>query len=371
MSEEALTFRPDYASPPGNTLRDVLSELGMTQTELAARAGWSEKFVSQVVNGKAPISPDTALLLERILGTPASFWMNREAHYREALARADDLKRLEREAEVADRFPYNEMVKLGWVERTRDPVERLSNLLRFFGVDSLSRMDAQPAAVFRVGKCSNPSDCALIAWLQAGRLQAQEIRTGRLDREAIRQALPVFRGLTREEPGAAVERVGELLADAGVALALTPALPKTAAHGATHWVSADKAVLQLSDRYKRADVFWFSFFHEVGHLLRHAKGPRVYAYVNREERGDDPKEEEADRFAADTLIPPAPLSTFVESGRFDPAAVRRFADEIDVHADIVVGRLQHQGLIGHHQLRALHRRFDLSQAERRIACEPR
>lgn len=361
MSEEILTYEPDYASPPGGTLRDVLTELGMTQAELAARAGWSEKFVSQMANGKAPISPETALALERILGTPASFWMNREANYREALARIADRERLEQEAELAREFPYSEMARRGWVDRTRDRVERALNLQRFFGVASLRRLEEQPSAIFRVGRCSNPSDCAIITWLQAGRLQAQEIDTEQLDRRSIERAIPGFRQLTGETPEIAVIRLRNCLAQMGVALALVPALPKTAAQGATHWIKADKAVLQLSDRYKRADIFWFSFFHEIGHLLLHGKRPGVY--VNRIGGGRDAKECEADDFARDTLIPPDAFADFRARGDFGAIAVRDFADAIGIHPGIVVGRLQHDELIPRNRLNVLREDFDLSQIE--------
>ncbi len=361
MSDETLRYEPDYASPPGNTLKHVLQSQGMTQSELAARAGWSEKFVSQVANGKAPLSPETALVLERVLGTPASFWMNREANYREALARIADRERLQNEADLARRFPYNEMAKRGWVEKTRDWAERALNLQRFFSVASLMQTDARPAAIFRVGKCSNPSDCAIITWLRAGELQARSTATAGLSRQGIRADLSTFRRLTVAEPRIAVEQLRALLAGNGVALALVPALPKTAAHGATHWLGPNKAILQLSDRYKRADIFWFSFFHEIGHLLLHGKRPGVY--VNRIGRQRDDKEHEADDFAADALIPPEAFAEISSRARFSAGAVRDFADSIDVHPGIVVGRLQYEGLLPRTHLNGLREEFDLSQIE--------
>lgn len=351
MAEYPRRIVPSFAIPPGETLKETLHHLSMSQAELAARAGRPEKTISQICTGKRAITPETAIELERVLGVPAHIWNGLERSYQAALAREREEHSLQHEAELAREFPYNEMAKLDWVEQTRDWIERARNLLRFFGVASLSFLDEQPAAIFRVGTCADPSDCALMAWLRAGTLQAYEAATEPFNRGEIEQAVPEFRRLTLESAHTAIDRLREMLAESGVVLALVPALPKTAAHGATHWLGSEKVVLQLSDRYKRADIFWFSFFHEIGHLLLHGKRPGVY--VNRLDRERDEKEREADRFARDTLIPPDEFAEFVNRDRVSAVAIRDFADAIGIHPGIVVGRLQHDGLIPRNRHNAL------------------
>jgi HTH-type transcriptional regulator/antitoxin HigA len=133
------------------------------------------------------------------------------------------------------------------------------------------------------------------------------------------------------------------LAAVGVGLVLQPHFPKTYAYGATFWLGAEKAVLVLSLRGRWADVFWFSLFHEIGHLLLHRKTTFI-------DDGDVPAdgaelEREAERFAEETLIPSAELFAFVGKGDLRAPAVKAFAEGMGIAAGVVVGRLQHEGAV--------------------------
>ncbi|MEH2311447.1 MAG: HigA family addiction module antitoxin [Nostoc sp.] len=94
MTETTRTFTPDWVSPPGDTIADILEERDWTQVQLAERLGYSTKHISQLINGKAPINEETALKLERVLGSTAAFWLKREAQYRAGLARIEEENRL-------------------------------------------------------------------------------------------------------------------------------------------------------------------------------------------------------------------------------------------------------------------------------------
>ena len=355
MANEASTMQPNYATPPGATLRDVLDALGMTQAELAERAGRPERTISQIVTGKRQITAETALEFERVLGTPADFWTRREASYRAGLVRLEERKRLlADEAPLARDFPYAAMAKLGWVEPTRDPVERAGNLLGFFGVASLKLLDDQPAAIYRVGTCREPSQCALMAWLRAGQLAAYGIDAGDFSAPALRECIPDLRAMTMAPRGELRARLRQMFAERGVAFVVVPHLPKTAAHGATHWLGSSKVVLQLSLRYRWADIFWFSLFHELGHVLLHGKRE---VYVNHTDREHEGPEAEADDFAAGTLIPEREYAAFIEARPIRGIAVREFAQEIGVHPGIVVGRLQHDRVIKRSDMNALRQQY--------------
>ena len=130
------TFAPDYISHPGETLEDVLDERSMKQSELAERTGLSRKTVNEIIQGKAPITPETALHLERVLSIPARFWNVREQQYQEARARLKERQELENCQEWLERFPVAAMEKLGWISGHKDGVDQLSELLLFFGVAS-------------------------------------------------------------------------------------------------------------------------------------------------------------------------------------------------------------------------------------------
>jgi addiction module HigA family antidote len=79
------SFQPNYAVPPGETLRETLEFLGMTQAQLADRTGRPKKTINEIISGKAAITAETALQLERVLGVPASFWSNLERRRNSAL----------------------------------------------------------------------------------------------------------------------------------------------------------------------------------------------------------------------------------------------------------------------------------------------
>ena len=93
MIDQIRKFQPDWISSPGDTIRDLMEERDWNQVELAKRLGFTTKHLNQLVKGKASLSKDTALRLERVLGSTARFWLNRETIYRERLARLEAQKR--------------------------------------------------------------------------------------------------------------------------------------------------------------------------------------------------------------------------------------------------------------------------------------
>ena len=140
----------------------------------------------------------------------------------------------------------------------------------------------------------------------------------------------------------ALQRATELCNQAGVALALVPPLPKTALSGAAWWLSPKKAVIQLSARHKSDDHLWFSFYHEAAHLLLHSKKS---VFVDEVAGNGTDIEEEANRWAARTLVPPREWRRFVATLPRRKLAVQAFADQQGIAPGIVVGMLQHEGVI--------------------------
>ncbi|KRT74914.1 MAG: plasmid maintenance system antidote protein [Deltaproteobacteria bacterium CSP1-8] len=343
-AEKDLAYSPDYAVPPGETLLETIEALGMTQADLAARTGRTLKTINEIVKGKAPIRPDTALQLERALGVPASFWNNRERNYREVMARREERERLKGQGKWLRELPVRSMVMLGWVSEYRDRVRQLQELLNFFGVASPDQWHGlwsggeiafRKSAAFR----SNPG--AVAAWLRKGEVDANRLRYAPYDESKFRAALSSIRALTVESPEVFQPELVRLCAEAGVAVIFTPELSGTRVNGATRWLSPDKALIQLSLRYKTNDHLWFTFFHEAGHILLHGKR-EVFLEG---EKSEDGKEKEADRFASNVLIPAGEYRKFVERGLRNQGEIRRFAERLGIAPGIVVGRLQHDEII--------------------------
>jgi len=356
MAEGRSLLQPDYAVPPGETIRELIDELGMTQAQLASRMGRSESTLSQVINGKKRITEGTALQLERVLGMPAGFWSRLEANYRMNLARrCEDRDHLTRQAEHVGKFPYAEMARHGWVPDTTVKVERAASLLRFFGVDAFDRLPLPAPFALRVGQRSKVDKYALAAWLRRGWLEAQDVETALFDSAALEGSIAQIRRMSRTGPEEFRPLLTELLASCGVALVVLPHIHRTYAQGATQWLGRNKVAVQLTLRYAWADIFWFSLLHEIGHTILH-RGERDL-FVNLEGEHTDRLEREADEFAAEALVPNKRLDSLLAAGRVSVPTVKRFAAQLGIAPGILVGRLQSVGVLQYSQMNHLREKY--------------
>lgn len=341
-------YSPDVVSPPGETLVEVLAASGMSQAELAERTGRPKKTINEIVKGKAMITSETAVQLERVLGVSAAFWARREATYRAYLARLDEEQELRAYTDWPAGFPVKEMVRHRWL-RSVGGVDLVRELLSYFGIASPGALSVAYHSAFelRTSTKFEVDRNALAAWLRRGEIVAKEMECEPFERHRFVDALAEARRLTTLKPDHFVPRLVKLMRGVGVVVAFVPELPKTRAHGATKWVTPTKALIQLSCRYKRNDILWFSFFHEAGHLLLHGKKA---SFIDGTSDPTSDKEREADEFAANTLIAPRDLRAFIARGAFSEDEVRKFAGDVGVHPAIVVGRLRHDECIAQHQL---------------------
>ena len=301
-------YVPDYLVTPGDVLEEYLEALGMTQAELADRTGLTRKTINEVIKGKSPITPETALKFERTLGRPAHFWSNMERQYQEDRSRLAEKDRLQSYLSWLEKVPVQAMAKLGWIPKRTDKISQLEEVLRFFGVASPEQWktmweeyQVEYRQTQRFEKCAE----SVSAWLRKGEIDAQKMACAPFDKKCFQEALENIRGLTIEEPQIFQPKLVKLCASAGVSVVFTPELPKTGVCGATRWMS-EKAVMQLSLRYKSNDQLWFTFFHEAGHIIKHGRKEIFIEGTN----PDGEKEEEANVFARDKLIPPAAFRFF-------------------------------------------------------------
>jgi addiction module HigA family antidote len=358
-------FRPNYAVPPGATLLDTLEELGMSQVELAQRMGRPLKTINEIIKGKAAITAETALQLEKVLGIPASFWNSAERNYQETFARLESEERLRTQIEWLKEIPVSQMTKWAWIRKREEPAQQLDEVLNFFGVASSSAwqgfwregFEKRLAVEFRKSPAFESKWVALAAWLRKGEIEAQQIQCDEFAADKFKRALQEIRTLTVTPPEVFQSRLVNLSAQSGVAVTFVPPLPKTHVSGATLWLSTWKALLQLSVRGKSDDLLWFAFFHEAGHILLHGKKD---VFIESGEIGEKEKEKEANEFAANFLIPRSEFRRFVFNRRITKEKVRQFANELGIAPGIVVGRLQHEKIIPMSHLNDLKLRFELA-----------
>ena len=350
-------YLPDVVTPPGETLQDMLKALGMAKAELAARIGKTPKTINEIIKHGAPITPATAMELEKVFGAPAGFWNNRERRFRESLARTAEKQLLKKEANWLKTIPVREMIKAGWLEEFKDKAEQAHAVLSFFGVATSrqwKKLWLSPDAAYRKSKAFAGKPESSSVWLRKGELEALNIDCKPYDRGKFRALLKDIRSLTRTAPDKFQRDTVSLCAHAGVAVVFVPPIKGASVYGATRWLTPQKALIQLSLRGKFEDLLWFTFFHEAGHILLHGK-KEVFIEGN---DSQDHREQEADKFASDFLTPSAAWQRLITGDYKSKDFVKSFAEETGVSPAIVVGRLQHEKLLPFSHMNGLRRRFE-------------
>lgn len=367
MAETLYRYTPTEVSPPGDTLRDLMEERDLTQAELARRLGRPAQAINEIIGGKKEITEDTALELERVLQVPARFWLVRESRYREYLARARAADASKAATPWVKRFPLKALQELGILPQGRLTAAftetLVEPLLRFFGVASPEGWAAQYDQLqvqFRRAKPQQQTDVAAItAWLRMGEIEAANHQVGPFNAELLEAQLPAMRALSQRDAKEIGTELVHLCAQAGVMLVFVPALQGTHVAGVARRING-KPLVQLSLLGKWNDAFWFSFFHEVAHILKH---PHRAVFLDDASSGDTtdaPEEQEANRFAAETLIPRS-FHPELDTVTLNEASITTLAQRIGVHPGIVVGQLQHRGRLGYnHPLTRLKARYTIN-----------
>ncbi|VAW36944.1 Antitoxin HigA / unknown domain, partial [hydrothermal vent metagenome] len=291
----------------------------------------------RIITGVQPISYETANRLELVTQVPARLWNNLEAQYREQLAKLAERKRLESNIEWLKTIPTRELFDRGYLEPVKDKVALLRKILAFFGVSSVEAWQEiweVPAVAARRSQCFESRSKDAAVWIRQGELQAHKMKCSPFDKRCFQEALQKIRSLTREQPSVFEPEMKRLCAEAGVAVALVHEMKKVPWNGATKWLTPRKAMILLCLRGKMEDKFWFSFFHEAGHVLKDSKKDLL---IN-DGSHDDPREERADSFAAEFLIP----RRYDDAIRLirSKAEIINMADELSIAPGIVAGRYQ-------------------------------
>lgn len=357
----SIELEVDYASPPGALLDSVLRTQGLTQADLADRTGLSTKYINQVIKRQATLSADTAVKLEAVTGVAATTWTRLEADYRAVLAGQERSAAAAEWTTWLDNFKLAELKKRGILQSSSPTPENVVALLAFFGISSPDGWEKvwKPSLTrFRQSPSFRPELAPTTVWLRIGQRKASQVATNTYDPAALTALLPRLREQTRKDPLDAMNSVTSLCASVGVAVVYSAEITGCRASGATWWARPDKAVVLLSNRGKREDRLWFSFFHELGHLLRHAKrdtyldqsGPEGEAppwgeavpssgFIDDGSR-DSVIEREADEFASETLIPSSVRPQLL-AARVD-RDITDIADALGVSAGVVAGRWQYE-----------------------------
>lgn len=339
MLEESRHY---IATPPGATIKEQIVDRGMTQKEFAIRMGMSEKHISKLINGDVHLTPDVAERLELVLGIPAYFWNKLEAIYQEKLVKVRRDTELEQEESVAKRYPYKDICRWLGHEPSRKKGQEVIDLCRFFEVSRLQVLENQaltPIACRKMGD-TEKSHYILLSLAQLAKRQARDMDVAAFSKEKMKKVITEIRRLTAKISLDFKEQLIHVFKGCGVALVFLPEVRGSFLHGITFEGENHKVVLGIGLRGKDADRFWFSLFHEIAHIL--------LGHIYQEKGISEEDEASANAMAADLLIPRESIRKFYNERLFSIEKIKKFADEQGIGAGIVIGRLQHDGMIPFH-----------------------
>ncbi len=348
MATKENKYFPKIVTHPGETLAEKLEEMNMGPKEFGIRTGKPEKTIIAVLKGKSSITPDMAVQFENTLKIPAHFWLNRQYNYDEYLAREERQEIISESIEWAKKFPISDMVKNGWLPTKTTLQEKTSELLAFFGISNHSAWEdyylkQELKIAFRISLKHTKEPYAVSAWLRKGELQASELSAKSYSDKKFKESLPEIKSVMAKHPTDFFKKLQAICSEAGVKVVHTPCINKAPINGSTRWLH-DSPLIQLTGRHKRNDSFWFTFFHEAGHILLHGKKDIFLENIDYSEK-DKAKEKEADNFAIKWTLTSEEQQEIIDAAPLDEKAIKEFAKKFNTHPAIIIGRLQHEKLI--------------------------
>lgn len=334
----AITSAEVFA--PGEILRDELDARGWSEVEFAEILGRPTQAISEILNGKKEITPETAVAFGDALGTSAELWLNLQSAYRVHHVRADVPERsaVARRARLRALIPVREAQKCGWLAEAKNLVELEAAVCAFLGMDSPASTPALAVAARR-SNSDAPFTPEQLAWVtrvrHVGSAQAVAVfAREKLERLAERLSSQV------SDPSDLIH-LAAWLAECGVAFVVELPLKAGKIDGVLMFSSAGTPIIGLSTRGDRMDSLLFTMLHEIAHLL---SGHVVQGDVQLDEDvlGDDGRAEaEANELAARWILP----GKVVVDHKPTLPEIAKIAQSLNVHISVVIGRLQREGVL--------------------------
>lgn len=346
MEERKTGISRDLIIHPGETIGDILEERGITQAELALRTGVSPAYVSNIIAGKKNISLRFAGRLEYALGVPKSFWLNLQANYDSELMdfyEAETITEEERTAcsELKEVIKY--LQKTGMMQNAEndEAVLALRKVLQISSIANLKNVVSTGAFRMAAGKKMNPY--VLGAWVLLCQISGSRMTVNtRFDVSQLDSLIAETKNVMFQAGNDVQRELRAVLARYGIDFSVMVNFRGAPVQGFISQKADGSYQMVLTIRGAYADIFWFSLFHELAHIVN-GDTDRAAKFID--SGGDAEAEAAADCFARDALLNPGDYSVFVKNRDFSIEAVRRFADSQRVMPYIVIGRLQKERLL--------------------------
>lgn len=320
---------------PGETIFEIIQERKISQKELAIRTGYTEKHISTVINGQKHISAEFALKLQYALDIPASFWRTLQMNYDlEVVAFNEKHNILEEEMKIAKELKEtiealtNEKIK---INNGTDSVYKIRQLLR---VSSLTALAPLNPAQYRAQFAANTSENIMYAWQYLCEKKADNQTDKKLDVKKLQNNLENIKKIMLKDPSKHTELLQEILNECGISFLVEKDVKKAPIKGLTVKTKKGQVMIALTIRGKFVDIFWFTLFHELGHVINgdYLKNQSQWKKENEIER-------KADEFAANTLLDKKLYKAFIENKDYSIESINAFARKNNVLPAIVIGRL--------------------------------
>lgn len=335
-----VEFKNKIAFHPGYYVKEIIEDSGLTQEEFAKRLDTTPKNLSILIRGEQSLSVEMAMKLARMQGSSMQYWLNLQNEYDSLIAEFDSQKELEKEKVIMKELPYSYFKEnFDLPDYKRDIDSQIKAVREFLGVSSLTVFEKFDFSInYRASKLSQKENSKIkgnimvqIAVNEALKVEAPKYNKSKFNK-AIKYAL---RQTTHHSDFYPLLK--KAFQEAGVIFVVLPSIPGCNINGATRKVG-DHVLLMVNDRRHYADTFWFTLFHEIGHIINGDFGISC-------EKESGKKEYLADKYAQDKLLPSEEYKQFLKKKNYSNKSIEEFAQEIDRDAGIVVGRLQNEGYI--------------------------
>lgn len=332
----------DYIIHPGETLEEIIEDREMTQRELAVRTGMTEKHISTVIHGQKNISAAFARKLEYALGIETSFWMNLQANYDRELLEFEELNNITEE-ELAVLKNLREVTEVwasfGWLDEEANAAATVLDYRKIFGISNLlDTPKISYTAAYRVqSKNTSVDPYVLFAWQRMCELLTRNSEIAdAVDVEKLRSMLPDIKKVMFMRANQIQKRLSEIFSECGIAFRIVPNFTGAPVQGFIKRTEDGALILCMTLRQKFADIFWFTLFHEIAHIL---SGDTKHEFIDFASVSGD-VEAKADRMAGEFLINPKDYQVFVDTGEYKSlSGIESFAASQNVKGYVVQGRL--------------------------------
>ena len=342
MVEKMNGLSLDFIIHPGETIKEVLEERQMNQEELAIRTGFSPKHVSEVVNGKKGISPSFAKSLEYVFGMPASFWINLQGIYDKEILEYKEQEEIdENEVSIVKSLKslINYAENMGIMTKTKNIISQIIELRNICKVNNLTYINnlVTSQVAFRKSQTIETNVYVLYVWLRICELIAEKSNiVNEYNTEKLTANINNIKKCMFLEINKAIEELKRIFAECGITFQVVKNFKGAPVQGFIKKIN-NRIILSMTIRRSFADEFWFTLFHEIGHLLN---GDIVSTqFIDYADSKSD-MEDKADKFASNTLINEEDYNQFIEKSELTEKEIIEFARTQEVQPFIVVGRIQ-------------------------------